>query len=196
MTPDLGEALLPTPSQTVGPFFHHCLPWPQGPAVVPADHPAAVVLEGAVWDGDGAPVADAVVEVWQVDPQGHPVRDGEGREGDGRDRDDPEFRGFGRCPTDERGHYRFTTLKPGGTSTVDGDPQAPYVHLLVFARGLLRQVVTRVYFPDEPDANERDPVLAQLPAQRRERLVARAVDGGYAFDVHLQGPHETPFFAA
>lgn len=172
-----------TPSQTIGPFFAPALPWPEGPHVVPADHPGALWVRGRVIDGDGAPVPDALVESWQPDPAGrfdHP---------DG-------FRGFGRCPTDEDGRWAIRTVKPGPVPQPGGGVQAPHLALSVFARGLLKRVITRVYFADEADANAADPVLAGLPEPARTTLVARQTGDGYAFDVRLQGEHETVFFAA
>jgi protocatechuate 3,4-dioxygenase alpha subunit len=169
-----------TPSQTVGPFFSHALPWPDGPHVVPADAPGAFWLRGRVLDGAGEPVPDALVESWQADPAGRFGADG--------------FRGFGRCPTDEAGRWAIRTVKPGPVPWPDGGAQAPHLALSVFARGLLRRVVTRVYFADEPAANAADPVLAALAAPERGTLVARPTEDGYGFDIRLQGEHETVFF--
>ena len=166
-----------TPSQTIGPFFHAALPWADGSEVASNGD---VVLTVRVFDGGGEPVTDALVETWQADADGH----FDHPEGGGT-----RFRGFGRCPADATGTATFRTVKPG---VVDG--QAPHVDLSIFARGLLHRVVTRLYFPDEADANATDPVLVSLGAEA-ERLVATAVDGGYHLDVHLQGADETPFFA-
>jgi protocatechuate 3,4-dioxygenase alpha subunit len=173
-----------TPSQTVGPFFHAALPYESGSSVVGTSRPGAVTLHGRVYDGQGDPVPDALVEVWQADESGAfatepgilsaPAADG--------------FRGFGRCPTDPEGRYAFTTVRPGAVPTLDGTPQAPHVAMSVFARGMLRRVVTRVYFETADD-----PLLSSLPDDRAATLVAVAEDGGYRFDVHLQGPHETVF---
>jgi protocatechuate 3,4-dioxygenase, alpha subunit len=182
----------PTPSQTVGPFFSHALPWPDGPWVVAEEHPDAVVLTGRVYDGDGAPVPDALVETWQADPDGrfaHP-------EDAGGEEPRAGFRGFGRCPTDADGRYRVVTVKPGVVPAPDGRAQAPHVDVSVFARGLLDRLVTRVYFPDEPDANAADPLLASLTDESaRATLVAVPESGALRFDVHLQGEHETVFLA-
>jgi protocatechuate 3,4-dioxygenase alpha subunit len=164
-----------TPSQTVGPFFAIELPYADGPYVVAEGTPGAVWLRGRVFDGAGEPVPDALVESWLADPAG--AFGG-------------AFRGFGRSGTDEEGRWAILTLKPGPIP-----PQAPHVDLAVFARGLLHRVVTRLYFADEEQANATDPVLAGLDEQARATLVARPVDGGHELDIHLQGPHETTFFA-
>jgi protocatechuate 3,4-dioxygenase alpha subunit len=165
----------PTPPQTVGPFFSIGLPWPDGPAVVEPGSEGAVALRGTVRDGEGAPVPDALIETWQTDPP-------------------PPARGFGRCPTDAQGRWEIVTRKPraGGT----GSGEAPHVAVAVFARGLLHRVATRIYFGDEPEANAADPLLASLGEAERATLVA-APDGrgAYTFDIHLQGDHETVFFA-
>jgi protocatechuate 3,4-dioxygenase, alpha subunit len=182
----------PTPSQTVGPFFSHALPWPDGPWVVAEEHPDAVVLTGRVYDGDGAPVPDALVETWQADPDGRFAHPEDAGGGEAR----PGFRGFGRCPTDAAGRYRIVTVKPGVVPAPDGGGQAPHVDVSVFARGLLDRLVTRVYFPDEADANAADPLLASLPEDAaRATLVAVPEPGALRFDVHLQGEHETVFLA-
>jgi protocatechuate 3,4-dioxygenase alpha subunit len=169
-----------TPSQTVGPFLHIGLPWDDGPDVVPDGTPDAILIEGRILDGDGSPVPDALVETWQCGVDGR--------------FDNPGFRGFGRCPTDAGGRYRIRTLKPAALSTGDGRTQAPHVDVSVFARGLLDRVVTRVYFADEPDANAADPVLSTVDFERRATLTAQPVEGGYRFDVRLQGENETVFF--
>lgn len=177
-----------TPSQTVGPFLHIGLPWPDGPDVVPAGTPGAIVISGRVTDGTGEVVPDALIETWQADRDGrfpHP--------------DDPRgpvygFRGFGRCPTDENGVYRIRTVKPGPLPTPDGGTEAPHINISVFGRGLLDRVVTRLYFPDEP-GNSTDPVLANLPdPTRRDTLLAVATPDGYRFDIVLRGDSETVFF--
>ena len=179
-----------TPSQTIGPFFSHALPWTDGPYVVPEGTQGAIWLRGTVSDGAGQPVPDALVETWQADPDGrfdHP--------------DDPRgavagFRGFGRCPTDASGGWAILTRKPGVVPGPDGTTQAPHVDLSVFARGLLNRVVTRLFFPDEVEANAADPVLAGIAdPDDRATLVAEATSDGYRFDVRLQGDRETVFFA-
>jgi protocatechuate 3,4-dioxygenase alpha subunit len=177
-----------TPSQTIGPFFAVGLIWPDGPDVVPEGTPGAVTVGGRVTDGAGEPVPDALVETWQADPAGrfaHP--------------DDPRgpapgFRGFGRCATDAEGRWAVRTRKPGPLPAPGGGTEAPHLNVSVFARGLLGRLVTRVYFPDEPDANAADPLLASIPdPEVRARLVAAPDGGGLRFDIRLQGDQETPF---
>ena len=175
-----------TPSQTVGPFLSLGLTWPAGHLVVPEGTPGAVVITGVVTDGAGEIVTDAIVEIWQADAEGrfdHPD-DPRGASGSG-------FVGFGRCATDEHGRFRFVTVKPGAL----GDGQAPHADVSVFARGLLDRVVTRIYFPDEEQANAADPLLASLPPERAATLVARAEEGGLRFDIRLRGDGETVFLA-
>jgi protocatechuate 3,4-dioxygenase alpha subunit len=162
-----------TPSQTVGPFLHIGLPWPDGPLAVPADAPGAVTIEGQMVDGAGEPVPDALVETWQVAPEG--------------------VRGFGRCPTDPEGRYRITTVRPEPQPDRDGRVEAPHIDVSVFSRGLLDRLVTRIYFPDAPE-NDADPVLTSVEPERRGTLIATAVEGGYRFDIRLQGGAETVFF--
>jgi protocatechuate 3,4-dioxygenase alpha subunit len=164
-----------TPSQTVGPFFWFGLCTRPCSELVQPGTAGAVRISGQVRDGAGEPVPDAMVEVWQADETGT-YR--------------PDF-GWGRCGTDADGRYSFLTVKPG---PVEG--QAPHVVVQVFARGLLRQVLTRLYFPDEAEANAADPVLRAIadPALRAT-LVAEADGDGLRFDVHLQGERQTAFFA-
>lgn len=178
-----------TPSQTIGPFFAIGLPWDDGPYVVPEGTEGAFWVRGVVLDGEGSPVPDAMVETWQADPGGrfdHP--------------DDPRgavggFRGFGRGCADPDGRYAILTVKPGVVPTADGSPQAPHVDVSVFARGLLKRVVTRIYFADEAAANASDPVLSRVTdPDARSTLIAQATDDGYRFDIRLQGERETVFF--
>jgi protocatechuate 3,4-dioxygenase, alpha subunit len=177
-----------TPSQTVGPYLHIGLPWPDGPYVVPEGASGAVWIRGRVFDGDGEPVVDGLVETWQADPDGrfdHPA-DPRGRVAG--------FRGFGRVPTDAQdGSYAILTKKPGPVPAGDG-LQAPHIDVSVFARGLLNRVVTRIYFPDEAEANAADPVLNLVPEELRPTLVAEATEDGFRFNIRLQGEGETCFF--
>lgn len=190
-----------TPAQTIGPFFAHALPWPDGPYAVPPGTPGAFWVRGRVLDGSGEPVPDALIESWQADPAGHfdhPDDPGGAAPPPDRPRraaPPPGFRGFARCPTDESGRFALLTVKPGPAPDPHGRPQAPHVDLSVFARGLLDRVVTRVYFPDEAAANAADPVLTAIAEPRRATLIARPADDGYTFDIRLQGEHETVFFA-
>ena len=190
-----------TPSQTVGPFFAYALT-PTGRYAI-ADLAgndlvtddaagARIRIEGRIVDGDGAPVTDAMIEVWQAD--------GEGRfAGHDPALSNARFKGFGRCETDAEGRYSFRTVKPGAVPGPNGAVQAPHVDVGVFARGLLRRLFTRIYFEDEA-GNAGDPVLALVPSEARATLIARREDGGaepvYRFDVRLQGEGETVFFEA
>jgi protocatechuate 3,4-dioxygenase, alpha subunit len=178
-----------TPWQTVGPFFHYALPYEAGSAVVGASRPGAFTLHGRVYDAEGTPIPDALVEIWQADEQGGFVAEPGIFEAPAHD----GFRGFGRSATDLDGHYTFTTVKPAGVPTDDDVPQAPHIAMSVFARGMLRRVVTRVYFDDEPAANAADPLLSEVEASRAATLVAVSEEGGYRFDVRLQGADETVF---
>jgi protocatechuate 3,4-dioxygenase alpha subunit len=182
---------LPTPSQTVGPFFHIGLPDDDRSELVPPDHPDAIRLLGNVFDGHGEPVDDALVELWQANREGRYRHPEDAREEVSLE---PGFRGFGRCGTDAAGGYGFVTVKPGPVPHPDGRMQAPHINVSVFARGLLKRVVTRIYFPDERDANESDPVLFAVAPERRSALVACEEDGALRFDIRLQGDRETPFF--
>jgi protocatechuate 3,4-dioxygenase alpha subunit len=184
--------LEPTPSQTVGPFFHDALLDEDRSELVPPDHPEAIRIEGTVYDGEGEPVSDAMVEIWQAN--------GAGRYNDPKDdrQDlplDEGFSGFGRSGTDAGGRFSFVTVKPGPIPLPDGGMQAPHIMVSVFARGLLRRVVTRIYFPDEEEANANDPILSSVedPGLRRT-LVARDEGGALRFDIHLQGANQTAFF--
>lgn len=186
-----------TPSQTAGPFFAIGLPWADGPYVVPEGTPGAITISGRVLDGAGAPVTDALVETWQAGPDGrfaHPDDPRSGGEAAG-------FRGFGRCPTDAAGRYCVMTLRPGRLPSAGGGWEAPHLDVSVFARGLLDRVVTRIYFPDEEEANLADPVLRTIADPgRRATLIAAAQPGQpgqpgeFRFDIRLQGRQETVFF--
>lgn len=182
-----------TPSSTVGPYFSMRLPFPEGPYVVKADAPGALTIVGRLYDGAGDPVPDGLIETWQADPDGrfaHPD-DPRGPIPDG----DEGFRGFGRCATGHDGSFKIVTLKPGPLPFGDGRTEAPHLDVSVFARGMLNRTVTRIYFPDEAAANEADPVLQAVPADRRGTLIA--VPAGQhllRFDIRLQGEAETVFF--
>lgn len=174
--------LLPTASQTVGPYFGLALPWPEGPYVVSAEYEDAIWIRGVVTDGVGDPIPDAMVETWQSDADGSFPQD-----------PNADFRGFGRCPTDDGGAYGICTVKPAAVAGPGGSIGAPYLLVAVFMRGLLRPVITRLYFPDEA-ANMHDPVLSSIPEPERSTMVARKSDDGYHFDIRLQGEGQTAFF--
>ncbi|MCU0886532.1 MAG: protocatechuate 3,4-dioxygenase subunit alpha [Rubritepida sp.] len=167
-----------TAHQTAGPYWHLI------------DHPAwadatrhggdgpRLALTGRITDGAGAPVGDAMVEIWHADPEG---------------RYDGGFQGFGRCATDADGRFRFTTLKPGPVPGRGNTLQAPHVQIAIFARGLLTHLTTRLYFAGEP-LNETDPLLARVPAARRDTLLAtETAPGTWTLDIRLQGEGETVF---
>lgn len=205
-----------TPWQTVGPFFHYGLPWKGGadlvgtteigarPELFPAAHYVLgapvpkgdvpgerIAITGRVLDAAGAPVPDAMVEIWQADTAGVYASAADPR---GAAAGDGGFTGFGRCSTSNDGEFRFSTIRPGRVPGPGNSLQAPHVAVGVFGRGVLKRLVTRLYFAGDP-ANEEDPILALVPAVRRETLMARLVEGGaWRFDIHLQGEAETVFF--
>jgi protocatechuate 3,4-dioxygenase, alpha subunit len=161
--------LSPTPSQTVGPFFGFALPFPED-AEAAEPGAAALRIEGQLLDGAGDPVSDGLLEAWQGDQ-------------------------FARCRTDSEGAFHFLVHRPAPVESRDGRMEAPHLEVTVFARGLLRQLATRVYFPDEEEANRVDPVLESIPAERRPTLIARSEGDVLHFDIRLQGQGETVFFA-
>jgi protocatechuate 3,4-dioxygenase, alpha subunit len=184
-----------TPSQTVGPYFAIGLPWPEGPHAVDEGVSGAFTISGAVYDGAGQPVPDFLLETWQADPHGH-FADLHGHGGDSRT---SGFRGFARYGVETGdGTFEIVTIKPGRVPGPGGAMQAPHLAVTVMARGMLNRCVTRIYFGDEAEANASDPVLAHVPAPRRETLIASvngAEAGGYRFDIRLQGEGETVFFS-
>ena len=185
--------LQPTPAQTVGPFFHDALLDEDRSELVPPDHPEAIRIEGAVYDGEGEPVSDAMVEIWQANKAGRYNDPSDNRQDLPLD---PEtFSGFGRSGTDAGGRFSFVTVKPGPVPGPDGGMQAPHIMVSVFARGLLKRVVTRIYFPDEEGANANDPVLSSVedPGFRRT-LVAHDLGDALRFNICLQGDNQTAFF--
>jgi protocatechuate 3,4-dioxygenase alpha subunit len=183
--------LEPTASQTVGPFHHLGLDWLKNDRLAGQDISGRpVTIAGRVLDGEGAPVSDALLEIWQANSHGkysHPADTQ-------RKPIEAGFRGFGRIPTDDAGAFRFTTIKPGSIPGPLGQAQAPHLAITVFMRGLLKHLVTRLYFPDEP-GNLEDPILILVPADRRPTLIARATGPDtLEWSIHLQGPNETVFF--
>ena len=181
-----------TPSQTVGPYFAIGLPWPEGPYAAAAGTPGLIRVSGTVYDGEGQPVPDSLIETWQADPHGR-FADLHGYEGSSALEG---FRGFARCGyEDGDGSYEVFTVKPGALAGPGATRQAPHIDVSVFARGMLHRCVTRIYFADEPALNEADPVLASVPPDRRATLLAEPTEDGYRFDIRLQGSRETVFFA-
>jgi protocatechuate 3,4-dioxygenase alpha subunit len=182
-----------TPAQTVGPYFSFALLETRQAELVSPGAPDAIRIEGQVLDGEGAPVDDAMVEIWQACRSGRYVHPADDRHALPLD---AGFTGFGRCGTDERGRFSFVTVKPGPVPGVDGRMQAPHIEVSVFARGLLHRLATRLYFPDETEANEGDPVLSSIEdADARSSLIAQPSENGLRFDIRLQGERETAFFA-
>jgi protocatechuate 3,4-dioxygenase alpha subunit len=191
-----------TPSQTVGPYFAYGLVPEQygyemssiaGASLARSDiEGERIRIEGRVLDGDGKPISDALIEIWQADAAGRYAHPADKRGSN------VSFKGFGRCGTgtDAENRFFFDTVKP---ASVDGR-QAPHINVIVFMRGLLVHAYTRLYFSDEAAANAEDPVLASVPAERRATLIAErtATPAGivYRFDIHMQGDNETVFFDA
>jgi protocatechuate 3,4-dioxygenase, alpha subunit len=191
----MADKLIPTPSQTVGPFFHLGMDHPEW-ADLTGGNPAGkrIAIEGRVLDGDGVPVPDAIIELWQANAAGrynHP---------DDHQTDKPldrHFRGFGRVATDAEGHFRVVTVKPGPVPGRGNSLQAPHINIALFARGLLIHLYTRIYFADEA-ANAADPLLSSIEDEAvRTTLLARRTREGspplYRFDIVLQGENETAF---
>jgi|RhiMethySRZTD1v2_1073278.scaffolds.fasta_scaffold25554_6 protocatechuate 3,4-dioxygenase, alpha subunit len=184
-----------TPFNTVGPFFKLLVrDRPEGMdcLVTEATRGERVTIRGTLLDGRGHPVDDGLVEIWQADAAGryhHP-------EDPQHAAADSAFSGFGRAATTRHGSFMFQTIKPGGVPDPDGRPQAPHILVSVMARGVMSRCWTRLYFEGEP-LNASDPVLQQIPADRRQTLLARpASDGAYEFNIVLQGDGETVFFDA
>ena len=198
-----------TPSQTVGPFFAYGLTpkgrceWdPNGSyswketvgdnLITPDAAGQKIRIEGRVLDGDGVAITDAMIEIWQADSQGRYAH----ARGE-QPRPNAKFTGFGRSATDKTGVFGFDTIKPGAVPGPNGKPQAPHIVVCIFSRGMLRQIYTRLYFPDEA-ANASDPILSLVPTDRRGTLIAHKESGGdvplYRFDIRVQGDNETVFF--
>jgi protocatechuate 3,4-dioxygenase alpha subunit len=177
--------LVATPGQTIGPFFHYALPYPGDRELMPRGSTGSVRLHGYVYDGDGSGLTDSLLEIRQADLSGTvPAAEGSLR------RDGAPFTGWGRTTTDPVGHYWFSTVEPGPTRPGG----APFFAVAVFARGLLNRLFTRIYLPAGQAVLGADPLLSSLDADERRALMAvREADGSLRFDVHLQGPLETPF---
>lgn len=177
--------LVPTPGQTIGPFFGYAsgyeqvhLPFRDGNHLINPGRPEAVRLTGVVYDGNGTPIPDAMLEIWQADENGDIPQ-----ESGSLVRDGWTFTGWGRATVDNEGRYTFSTVNPGPTE----EGKAPFIHLVVFARGLLNKLHTRIYLPEDTAALESDPLLSSLDETRRQTLIARrGEDGSLHFDVWLQ----------
>ncbi|MGH9496735.1 MAG: protocatechuate 3,4-dioxygenase subunit alpha [Candidatus Sulfotelmatobacter sp.] len=186
--------LTPTPSQTVGPFFHlGCTETHSVRFLAGEDAKGERVrVTCRVFDGEGVPIPDAMIEIWQADSQGrynHPAD----LRANGKD---PDCSGFGRLATDKDGQCVFETIKPGRVPMDDDLLQAPHMNVSVFARGVLKRLATRIYFNGEP-ANAECPILTLVPEDRRATLMAHPDargSGNWRFDIHLCGAHETVFF--
>lgn len=185
--------LVPIPSQTVGPFFHlGCtLPSSVGSLVKADTRGDRIHLTCRILDGNGVPVPDAMIEIWQADAAGrynHP---------DDKVENSPTaFRGYGRLATDDQGSCTFTTIMPGQVPANDGAQQASHINVSVFARGVLARLATRIYFAQDP-ALANDFILSLVPAERRETLMAKrdsTQSNEWHFDIHLCGEQETVFF--
>jgi protocatechuate 3,4-dioxygenase alpha subunit len=203
----------PTTSQTIGPFFQIGLaPLYKDNLTTPETPGEKITIQGRILDADNQPVPDAVLETWQANHQGryaHP-EDTPQLGLSPRESDNPprtNFQGFGRIPTNEDGTFQFITIKPGAVSAPDGTSQLPHIVVSVFMRGLLRRLITRIYFspnalaaqtinPNEP-AIANDFILKHVPAHRRHTLFAQPSPQGpkhLTWTIHLQGPQETVFF--
>jgi protocatechuate 3,4-dioxygenase alpha subunit len=192
-----------TPSQTAGPYVHiGCTPNATGMPMFSGDLGASmktgpvkgteITIRGTVLDGTGTPLRDAMVEIWQADAEGLFASANEHR-----GTADPNFTGFGRSACDmTTGEYRFETVKPGRVPWSDGRLQAPHISFWIVARGINQGLQTRLYFEEEAEANENDPVLQRIEHRQRiaTLLAAAESEGEYRFDIHLQGPQETVFF--
>jgi protocatechuate 3,4-dioxygenase alpha subunit len=186
--------LRPTSSQTVGPFFHHGMMWLNTPDLAAgAVEGERIEISGTVHDGDGAIVPDAILELWQANSHGrynHPA--------DRQNRKlDPGFKGFGRICTDKSGRFRFTTIRPGSVPGADGKAQAPHINVILFMRGQLTHLYTRIYFAGD-SALAQDEALNKVEPARRATLLAQPVSGQaghYQWNIVMQGEKETVFFA-
>jgi protocatechuate 3,4-dioxygenase alpha subunit len=177
--------LTPTPGQTVGPFFGYALPFEKDNELATPGRPGSIRLHGVVTDGAGEPIPDAILEIWQPDADGNVVA-----ETGSLVRDGYTFTGWGRASTGNTGKYTFTTVNPGATRP----GAAPFIAVVLFARGLTNRLFTRIYLPGDAAALAADPLLASLPEDRRSTLLAtREPDGGLRWDLRLQGEGETVF---
>jgi protocatechuate 3,4-dioxygenase, alpha subunit len=180
----MSTLLTATPGQTIGPFYGEALPFDRGNQLVPPGFPGAIRFHGTVYDGAGAPVPDALLEIWQAGADGAVPQAGGSLRRDGW-----TFTGWGRTGTDDEGHYSFTTVAPGPTAP----GAAPFIAVTVFGRGLLNRLFTRAYLP----GGQPDRLLSSVPEERRHTLIAERDQHGLRFDIRLQsgpdGEDETVF---
>jgi protocatechuate 3,4-dioxygenase alpha subunit len=184
-------SLFASGNQTVGPYLHIGLDWLTTRDIAGRNIKGErVAIAGRLIDGNGNGVNDGLIEIWQAnaagkyahpeDPQKKPVEKG--------------WRGFGRIPTDAKGGFRFTTIKPGRVPGPGESLQAPHLVVAVFMRGMLKHLATRIYFPDEAAANAEDSILKLVPAARRATLIPKAKGKSLEWNIVLQGKNETVFF--
>ena len=182
---DTHTRLIPTPGQTVGPFYGYAMPFNKDSELLPPASPGSIRLQGTVYDGAGEPIPDAILEIWQPDAEGRVVH-----QAGSMVRDGYTFTGWGRGAVNHAGRYTFTTVDPGPTEA----GAAPFIAVAVFARGLMNRLFTRIYLPEDEAALAADPLLSSLAPDRRGTLIARRdPDGGLTWDVRLQGDGETVF---
>ncbi|MBT2249436.1 protocatechuate 3,4-dioxygenase subunit alpha [Arthrobacter sp. BHU FT2] len=186
----MSTQLVPTPAQTVGPFYGYALPFEKDNELLAPGSPGSIRLQGTVYDGAGQAIPDAILEIWQPDAEGNIVH----RTGS-LVRDGYTFTGWGRAAVGNSGVYTFTTVNPGATKPVPGkEAAAPFISVAIFARGLTNRLFTRIYLPEDTEALANDPLLSSLDPERRSTLIARRdADGGLTFDIRLQGEGETVF---
>jgi protocatechuate 3,4-dioxygenase, alpha subunit len=184
-------SLLTTASQTVGPYLKIGFATLGSNAIATVNAKGErVAIQGRLFDGDGKPINDGALEIWQADAGGKYASPADTQ----AVRVEADFRGFGRVLTGGDGEFQFTTIKPGRVPGPGGALQAPHLTLVLFMRGSLRHLLTRIYFPDDP-ANAEDPILKLVPADRRATLIAKAVaPGTFEWNIHMQGANETVFF--
>ncbi len=182
--------LVPTPGQTVGPFYGYALPFEKDNELLAPGSPGSIRLQGTVYDGAGETVPDAILEIWQPDAEGNIVQ-----KSGSLVRDGYTFTGWGRGSVGYSGVFTFTTVNPGSTKPVPGKPAAaPFISVAIFARGLTNRLFTRIYLPENEEVLANDPLLSSLEPERRRTLIARRdPDGGLTFDIRLQGEGETVF---
>lgn len=172
-----------TPSQTIGPFFKFGTEWIAHENVFSGDYPNSITIKGSIYDGEGNSIPDGMIELWQADENGLFPPDTA-----------KNWMGFARRLTDDAGQYEINTVKPASVKAADGSMQAPHIFVVLFARGLLKPVMTRIYFADEEEANNNDPLLLAISdINSKKTLIAKKVsDSVYEFNIHLQDSSKGP----